>query len=64
MSEPLSPRPGGGPMPRPDGNGLPPRIGGEGPGADRLQDGDSRDPGMGGEGGDIGADTGGMDGES
>jgi len=62
MSEPLSPQPGGGPMPRPDGNGLPPGAGGEGPGAGGIESGDSRDPGLDGEGGDIGEDTGGLPG--
>ncbi|CAN7460338.1 hypothetical protein LJR225_003102 [Phenylobacterium sp. LjRoot225] len=45
---------------RPDGDGLPPKTGGDLPrrGAD-----DSVDPGMPGEGGDSGGDTGGMAGE-
>ena len=65
MSEPINPTPGsaggmGGPMSRPDGNGLPPKTGGEMP---RPGSGDSRDPGMEGEGGDLGPDTGGMAGE-
>jgi hypothetical protein len=64
MSEPNTPVPGsggglGGPVSRPDGNGLPPKTGGmPAPGG-----GDSRDPGMEGEGGDLGEDTGGMAGE-
>lgn len=50
--------PVGGPAPRPDGLGLPPKTGGlEPPGR-----GDSIDPGMTGDG-DLGEDTGGMIGE-
>ena len=61
MSEsPDSPAPLGGPMSRPDCDGLPPKTGVERP---RPGPGDAVDPGMDGEGGDIGPDTGGMAGE-
>jgi hypothetical protein len=62
MSEANTPTPGsqGGPAPRPDGDGLPPKTGG---GVHRPAKGaDSIDPGMEGEG-DRGDDTGGMIGE-
>jgi hypothetical protein len=57
MSDANTPVPGsgggmGGPVSRPDGDGLPPKTGGE----------DSRDPGIEGEG-DRGEDSGGMIGE-
>jgi hypothetical protein len=46
----------GGPLDRPHGEGLPPKTGGMTP---DLGTGDSRDPGLAGDG-DIGPDTGGM----
>jgi hypothetical protein len=67
MSEPFNPDPGragGGPLPRPTGDGLPPdAAGGEGAGVEGLGPEDSRDGGMEGEGGDRGEDAGGMAGE-
>jgi hypothetical protein len=66
MSEPLNPTPGGaggmgGPISRPNGDGVPPGADGvEGVGGVRPDD--ARDGGMEGEG-DIGEDTGGMAGE-
>lgn len=56
----VSPDPLGGPISRPGGDGLPPKTGVERP---RPGAGDAVDPGMAGEGGDIGQDTGGMAGE-
>ena len=67
MSEPRGPTGGdgfGGPASRPDGAGLPPGAGG-GMTPGNVAGGDSRDPGLEGEG-DIGPDTpgaGGMIGE-
>jgi hypothetical protein len=60
MSEPSNPSPGyGGPLSRPDGAGLPPKTGGPEP----LGGGDSRAPGMEGEGRDLGEDSAGVTGE-
>jgi hypothetical protein len=66
MSEANNPIPAGGmggPQPRPTGDGLPPNAGGEGAGVEGVGGEDSRAPGMEGEGGDRGADAGGMEGE-
>jgi hypothetical protein len=60
MSETYETPPGegeGGPLSRPNSDGLPPKTGGD---LHRPGAGDSVDPGMAGEGGYIGADTGGM----
>jgi hypothetical protein len=63
MSEANDPHPaGGGPQPRPTGDGLPPDAA-EGAGVEGLGDEDGRAPGMEGEGGDRGEDVGGMEGE-
>ena len=51
----VTPDPLGGPISRPDGDGLPPGVGGERP---RPGPGDAVDPGMAGEG-DVGQDVGG-----
>lgn len=62
MSEPSVPDPTGGlggPMPRPDGAGLPPGVGG---GRPLPGGGDAVDGGLAGDG-DIGEDTGGLPGE-
>lgn len=54
----VSSDPLGGPISRPQGDGLPPKTG-----ADLPQRGDAVNPGMEGEGGDRGQDAGGMAGE-